>query len=505
MGRSNPTKPTVVMVRVGDLIPYARNARTHSDAQVAQIAASIKEFGWTNPILVDGEKGLIAGHGRLAAARKLGMEEVPVIELTHLSETQKKALILADNKLALNAGWDAELLNLELEELELEGVDLDLVGFGEEERNALRPEVVNEGLTDEDAVPEPPPEPITKPGDIWLLGKHRLMCGDSTSVSDVEKLMNNQKAQLLHADPPYGMGKENDGVANDNLYREKLDAFQMEWWATFRTFIDDNASVYIWGNAPDLWRLWYVSGLSKSEGLTIRNQIIWNKKFGHGINNESHRMYATTTEHCLFFMVGEQGFNNNADNYWDGWDSLRNYLVNEKLNSGLSNDEIKAVTNSTHSHYWAASQWQFPTKEHYEAIKLLAKGKAFKREYDDLKREYDDLKREFYKTRAYFDNTHDHMTDVWDFSRVSGEERHGHATPKPVAMMERVMKSSLSKGSLCVEPFAGSGSTLIGAEKTQRICYAMELQPKYCDVIVKRWEEFTGQKARLENAEEIST
>ena len=129
MGRSNPTKPTVVMVRVGDLIPYARNARTHSDAQIAQIAASIKEFGWTNPILVDGEKGLIAGHGRLAAARKLGMEEVPVIELTHLSETQKKALILADNKLALNADWDEQLLDLELEELELQGFDISLAGF----------------------------------------------------------------------------------------------------------------------------------------------------------------------------------------------------------------------------------------------------------------------------------------------------------------------------------------------------------------------------------------
>ena len=182
---------------VKDLIPYINNSRTHSDEQVAQIAASIKEFGWTNPILVDGINGIIAGHGRLLAARKLGMDNVPVIELTHLTENQKKALIIADNKLALNAGWDTTVLSLELEALQDTDFDLSLLGFSDKELNELlEPEVV-EGLTDEDAVPETPIEPKTKLGDIYILGNHRLMCGDSTSIDDVEKLMNGEIADFM--------------------------------------------------------------------------------------------------------------------------------------------------------------------------------------------------------------------------------------------------------------------------------------------------------------------
>ncbi len=488
----------IEMVSIGQLLPYARNARTHDDAQVAQIAASIKEFGFNNPILIADDQSIVAGHGRLAAARKLGLAEVPVVRLSHLSDTQRKAYILADNRLALNAGWDNDLLKLELQELEIEGVDLEMLGFSKEELdgllNSLEP---TEGLTDEDAVPETPEEPITKPGDIWILGRHRLMCGDSTSVDAVERLMAGAKAQLLHADPPYGMGKEGEGVANDNIYGDKLDAFQMEWWTTFRTFLEDNASAYIWGNAPDLWRLWYRGGLADSEDLQLQNEIVWAKPSGFGQSSGEMRSYAASTERCLFFLLGAQGYNNNADNYWEGWEPLRQYLVNEKEKSGLTKDQIKSVTNTSHTHYWTTSQWAFPTKEHYQAIQKLAKGDAFKREYDDLKREYDDLKQQFYATRAYFDNTHDNMNEVWDYGRVTANERHGHATPKPVAMMERIMKSSLPKGGICVEPFGGSGSTLMGAEKTGRICYTMELQAKYVDVIVKRWEEFTGKKAEL--------
>jgi DNA modification methylase len=440
---------------------------------------------------------------------RLGLEEIPAIELSHLTEIQKKALIIADNKLALNAGWDTELLSLELEELELEGLDLSLTGFGEEEISALKPEVVNEGLTDEDAVPEPPPEPITKPGDIWILGKHRLMCGDSTSVDAVERLMAGAKAQLLHADPPYGMGKEGEGVANDNIYGDKLDAFQMEWWATFRTFLENNASAYIWGNAPDLWRLWYRGGLADSERLTLRNDILWHQEgVSWGKDGMSNlRQYATMGEHCLFFMLGEQGFNSNADNYWEGWEPIRSYLENEMKRCGWTTKDLNNITGTQMAGHWVTkSQWAMITADHYAKIQKAARDHdAFKRDHDALKRDHDALKRDFYATRAYFDSSHDQMTDVWRFDRVKGAERHGHATPKPVAMMERVMKSSLPKGGICVEPFGGSGSTLMGAEKTGRICYTMELQAKYVDVIVKRWEEFTGQKARLENAAEIST
>ena len=476
-------------VKIKELQGYEFNTRTHSDSQVNQLAASIGEFGFTNPLLIDGERQIIAGHGRFAAATKLQMDEVPCIVLDHLSEAQRRAYVIADNKLALNAGWDEDLLKLELSALDKIGFDLSVVGFDEDELSGL---VIDEdiagGLTDEDDVPEVAEIPISKQGDIWLLGEHRVMCGDSTNGGDVALLMNGQMAQLLHADPPYGMGKEGDGVANDNLYREKLDEFQMDWWKAFRPAVEDNGSAYIWGNPEDLWRLWYEGGLKNSERFTMRNEIVWEKEGGQGIGSDGFRSYPPVTERCLFFMLGEQGFNNNSDNYWDGWDSIRNYLVNEKKKSGLTNDQIKAVTNTAHTHYWTTSQWAFPTEQHYKAIQRQANGDAFKREYDDLKRE-------FYGTRAYFDNAHDEMRDVWKVNRVHGNDRHGHATPKPVEMMERVMKSSLPKDGLCIEPFGGSGSTLIGAEKTNRKCYTMELQGQYVDVIVKRWQDYTGKKA----------
>ena len=184
----------IEQVSIDKLIPYAKNSRTHDDAQIAQIAASIKEFGWTNPILVDGERGIIAGHGRLMAARKLGMTEVPVIELKDLTPTQKKAYIIADNRLALNAGWDDQLLTIELNELLADKFSLDLLGFNADELNALlNPVEVIEGLTDEDEVPEPPLEPITKLGDVWVLGNHRLMCGDGKDYSNVERLLDSKK------------------------------------------------------------------------------------------------------------------------------------------------------------------------------------------------------------------------------------------------------------------------------------------------------------------------
>ena len=496
----NPTLPDKIeLIELDKLIPYARNSRTHNDDQVRQIAASIKEFGFTNPVLISDDNDIIAGHGRTLAASMLGLKKVPCLRLGHLTPAQRKAYVIADNKLALNAGWDNELLALEIGELREEGYDIDLLGFTEDELNALVVEELPEGLTDEDAVPEVQDDPISKEGDIWILGRHRLMCGDSTSIDAVEKLMAGKKAALLHADPPYGMGKERDGVANDNLYAEKLDAFQMEWWATFRTFLEDNASAYIWGNAPDLWRLWYRGGLSDSERLTLRNDILWHQEgVSWGKDGMSNlRQYATMGEHCLFFMLGEQGFNNNADNYWEGWEPIRNYLEGEMKKAGWTVKDLNRITGTQMAGHWVTkSQWSLITAEHYGKIQQAARDHdAFKRDHDALKRDHDALKREFYATRAYFDSSHDQMTDVWRFDRVKGEERHQHATPKPVAMMERVMRSSLPKNGLCVEPFGGSGSTLMGAEKSGRVCYSMELQPFYVDVIIRRWQDFTGQAA----------
>jgi len=504
MGKEIESLPTE------SLIPYARNARTHSDAQVAQIAASIREFGFNNPVLIDSDGGIIAGHGRVMAARKLGLEEVPCLRLSHLSDVQRRAYILVDNRLPELAGWNDALLGLELAALQLDEFDLGLIGFDPDELARLLDgedsAAGTEGLTDPDEVPEALPDPVTQPGDIWLLGEHRLMCGDSTDAGAVALLMDGQKSGLLHADPPYGMGKEKDGVANDNLYRDKLDAFQMQWWNAFRAFLDDNASVYVWGWEDSLMSFYLRLRDDEHDRITKRNYIVWNKKSGQGMSQESLRRFVPVTEHALFFMLGEQGFNNNSDNYWDGWEPIRGYLEGEMKKTGWSVKDLNRITGTNMGGHWVTkSQWSLITAEHYAKLQAAAKGDAFKREHDELKREHDELKRDydalrrdFYATRAYFDNTHDNMTDVWEFPRVTGDDRHGHATPKPVDMISRAIKSSLPSDGLCVEPFSGSGTTLIAAEQTGRRCYAMEISPQYVDVAVRRWQKFTGKQAVLE-------
>lgn len=268
---------------VATLIPYARNSRTHSDEQIAQIASSIKEFGWTNPILVDGENGIIAGHGRLAAARKLGHTQVPVIELTGLTETQKKAYIIADNRLALNAGWDNDILTLEIQELTDEGFDTSLLGFDPKELDALlEPEQI-EGLTDEDAVPEVPEEPKTKLGDIYQLGNHRLMCGDSSSISDIDKLLDGVYPNAIVTDPPYGIGIDGQKKSisvnpkhNRKFHEKKNWDSQRPDKGIFNWIVSMNVPSVIWGGnyfadllpATRGWLYWSKGqdGLTMSDG-----------------------------------------------------------------------------------------------------------------------------------------------------------------------------------------------------------------------------------------------
>ena len=495
---------------VDRLRPYERNARTHSVEQVAQIAASIVEFGFTNPILVDSSDGIIAGHGRLSAAQELGLKTVPVVVLDHLSERQRKAYILADNQLALNAGWDTDLLREELQDLAAQDFDLSLIGFSDDELADLLPEI--EELppedADADAVPEPPVDAVSKPGDVWLLGKHRVMCGDSTVITDVERLMAGGKAALMHADPPYGMGKEKDGVENDNLHNDDLDSFQMEWWATIRPFLLDNASAYIWGNAPELWRLWYKAGLGSSELMELRNQIVWDKKAIPGMASAELTQFPIATEHCLFFALGQQFRGDvNQDGYPQEWDAVRLYLADEAAAAKITSQDIKDVCGvQMFSHWFTTSQFTLIPDKHYATLQAAYPGR-FLRPWRQLKAAWDKVKsiptQKIQEARSYFDNAHDVMRDVWEFGRVTGEERHGHATPKPAAMMERVMLSSLPKSGLCVEPFGGSGSTLMGAERTGRVCYAMELTPTYVDVMVKRWQQFTGKTATLEATGEL--
>lgn len=498
-----------------ELIPYDRNTRTHSDEQITEVAASIKEFGFTNPILIDGTNGVIAGHGRLLAAKKLGLNKVPVIEVSHLSDAQKRAYIIADNKLAEKSGWDEELLALELGELAQLDYGFEVTGFSNTEFASIMDavsKVSTSGLTDPDVIPDVDEdiEPVSATGDVWICGDHRVMCGDSTSSDDVAKLSANKKASLIHADPPYGMGKQKDGVANDNLYKEKLDAFQMDWWRTFRENSEDNAAAYIWGNAPDLWRLWYTGGLADEEYFEFCNQIVWDKKSIAGMKSGLMLKYPIATEHCLFFKIGQQFVGNlNKDDFWDGWDSIFNYLKNEADAVDLNSKTLTEICDvKMYSHWFTKSQWHFISEKHYVTLQVHFKG-HFLKPYSELRKEYEEIKGGYRNhingiqggMRTYFDNAHETMRDVWEFPRVVGEERHGHATPKPVSMMERIMISSLPRGGLCIEPFGGSGSTLMGAEKSGRVCYTMEMQPMYVDVIVKRWQNFTGQQATLEGSD----
>jgi len=477
-------------VNIDELDLDPRNARKHDAKNLKAIADSLEQFGQRKPIVVWG-KTVVAGNGTMVAARSLGWTEISVARVPDdWSADQVKAYALADNRSAELAVWDEQVLTEQLKELELAEWDVEALGF----------DATVEPLQDvvEDELPEVV-EPKAKLGQVWQLGKHRVMCGDSTSVDDVAKLMRGDVADLIHADPPYGMGKEKDGVENDNLYSDKLDKFQMQWFQALRPYVADNAGVYIWGNPEDLWRLWYVGGLKDFERITFRNEIVWEQEgVSWGKDGMSNlRQFANMGERCLFLMLGEQGFNNNSDNYWEGWDSIRFYLNSEMDKLGGRSYWKLALGNQMGSHYFTKSQWTFPTKEAYVKLQDFSKGQAFKREYDELKREYDELKQQFYSTRTYFDSGHEQMHDIWKYDRVKGNERQGHATPKPVEMMGRVMRSSLHAGGLCVEPFGGSGSTLIGAEKTGRVCYTMELTPAYVDVIIARWEKLTGQTAEL--------
>ena len=474
------------------------NVRTHDSKNLESIKASLARFGQQKPIVVNSKGIIVAGNGTMMAAKMLNWSSVEIVR-TDLEGAEAIAYAIADNRTAELAGWDEAALAQQLAALQIDDEELaNIAGFTDAEIEAM---ILDGKEIEEDEVPEPPVDPITKTGDLWLLGTHRVLCGDSTKAEDVARLMNGSKAQMIHADPPYGMGKEKDGVQNDNLYADKLDAFQMAWWRAFRPHAEDNASAYIWGNAEGLWRLWFVGGLKDSERLTMRNEVTWDKREDNptmlvsGVPLESRRMYHPT-ERCLFFMLGEQGFNSNADNYWDGWEKIRSYLETERKKMGWSAEDIHRICGLANSgpgmfsHWFTKSQWTFIPEQHYLNIQAACKGDAFKREHDELKRE-------FYETRAYFDNTHDNMTDVWEFKRVTGEERHEHATPKPVEMMARAIKSSTQDGGLLVEPFLGSGSTLIAAEQLNRKCYGMEISPAYCDVIVKRWETLTGKTATL--------
>ncbi len=376
----------ITQVAVDKLIPYVNNSRKHSDAQVAQIAASIKEFGWTNPILVDGDQGIIAGHGRLMAARKLGMKEVPVIELAHLTDTQRKALIIADNKLAMNAEWDTDLLTIELNELLADNFAMEILGFDAKELTALlEPEVV-EGLTDEDAVPDVPEEPKTKLGDIYQLGNHRLMCGDSTSIDAVDKLMDGDRPDMIFTDPPYNIGYQGVSDKRDKIKNDKMED---------SAFVDFLIQTLFGCETMYVCCSWHYAHLFREAmekiGRKPKAMIVWNKV------NPAQHLDKYFKQHEIIFYYGDYG----------GQKTLRG--------------------------------------------------------------------------------------DIWTIKR---QKNTVHPTMKPVELIEMALEDNKEK-KIVFDMFGGSGSTLIACEKQNRKARLIELEPKYCDVIVKRWEEFTGKTAQL--------
>ena len=404
--------------RVEDLIPNARNARTHSDEQIAIIASSIRHFGFLNPILVDGDRGVIAGHGRLMAARKLKMVEVPCIELAHLTDADKRAYIIADNSIALRAGWNEELLRLELGELDGLGFDLDLLGFQAPELERLLAAQPGDGLTDPEDAPEIPTNPVSVVGDVWVLGKHRLVCGDCTDKAAVAACLNGVTPGLMITDPPYGVTYDpqwrNDRQENLGGGKRKRalgtvdnDA-NADWREAWTLFPGDVA--YVWHAA-----LQSVDAAQSliSAGFKIRAQIIWSKPH---------------------FAVGRGDYHWQHEPCW--------YVVREGKTGHWNGDRTQSTI------------WSIEPRI------------------------------------------------GWMVSRKGAEDPFtGHSTQKPVEAMQRPIENNTNAGQSVYDPFVGSGTTLIAAERTGRACYALELNPAYVDVALLRWQSFTGQNAVLEGSD----
>ncbi len=436
--------PQVTMKPVAELNPYQNNPRTHSRDQIAKVVRSIREFGWTNPILLDRDGMVVAGHARLEAAKSIGLTEVPTICLSHLSPAQVRAYVIADNQLALDSSWDEELLRLELGALDGMNFDLSLTGFDSADIDRMLAELDvingNEGLCDEDAVPEPPAEPTTKPGDLWILGDHRLLCGDSSKATDLDRLLGGASIHLVNMDPPYNVKVEprsNNAIAaglssftaqktthhqaldlarhpekahgttsvmrakdrpllNDFVTAEAFDEMLMAWFGNAARVLEPGRGFYIWGGYANCSN--YPPAM-KACGLYFSQSIIWDK------------------EHPVL----------------------------------------------TRKDFMGAHEWCFYGWKEGAAHQFLGPNNA---------------------------------TDLWHVKKVNPQSM-VHLTEKPVELARRSIEYSSRRGENVLDLFGGSGSTLIAAEQTGRHAFLMELDPAYSDVIVKRWEEYTGQKAEI--------
>jgi DNA modification methylase len=498
------------------LIADPRNARRHPDRNIAMIQTALEEVGAARSLVIDEQNVILAGNGVHQAAERAGLTKVRIVETdgdtivavrrSGLTDQQKQRLALFDNRAAELAQWDVDALL----ELRAAGLALEPLWTADELCELLGDEqTAVPGLTDPEAIPKPRSTSIVM-GDLFELGAHRLLCGDTTDPDAVRRVLDGRICTMHHVDPPYGMGKEADGIANDNIYGAELDAFQMRWWRAWLPGLTPNGSAYVWGNAPDLWRLWWTGGLAAQKDLLVRNEIVWDKGSACGMASDLAHCYAPATERCLFLMRGPQFLGNqNKDDYWEGYEPLRTWLVAERDRAGWTIADIHRITGTQMAGHWfGQSQFQPISRHHYHLLAAAAAGSAFAEPYDDLfdrmfggvrdggnahRRQLAERVRE---ARSFFDNTHDVMTDVWQFPRVVGEERFGHATPKPVAMVARALKSSSRIGDVIGVPFAGTGPEIIAAEQFGRACCAIEIEPAYCQIVIDRWEAFTGQHAR---------
>ena len=417
----------IVRVDVDKLIPYINNAKQHSESQILKLASSIREFGFVNPVLIDKDYNIIAGHGRVMAARKLEMKEVPCLYIEGLSEAQRKAYILADNRLGELAEWDMDLVRLELEELELADFDIDLTGFDINE--FLKPDEIVEV-----DVPDLPEKPKAKVGDIYELGgKHRLICGDATKLSDVEKLTKGLEVDLVVTDPPYNMGYQGAGntkdrkskkIMNDKMSAEDFKRFLTDVYTNYFTVMKDGASIYVF--YKELGEGIFITAM-RDGGLTYKQELIWVKNQLVIGGSKYQSMY----EPCLMGCKGK------SIKIWNGKRKQRSVIEHIDL---MSEDELRSA--------------------------LLS---ILHEEETDIIRENKPLKNDM------------------------------HPTMKPIKLLAKLIQNSSNKGDIVLDLFGGSGSTLIACEQLDRICYTSELDPKYVDVIIERYESFTGKKAVLLN------
>ncbi len=400
-----PENYALERVDVSALSAFAGNPRTHSDGQIDQIAASIREFGWTNPILVDADGTIIAGHGRLEAAKRLQLREVPVIRLGHLSEAQRRALVIADNQLALNAGWDEIALSNLIRDLDAEGFELDILGFMAQdlERYLAGIDSDTAAESDEGSIPEVPDEPVSKPGDLWILGNHRLLCGDATVLSDVERLMDGQLADMVFTDPPYN-------VDYGNVAKGKLNG---------------------------------------------KDRRILNDALGDGF-------YQFLYDACVNMLTVTKG---------------ACYIC-------MSSSELHTLQKAFTE---AGGKWS--------TFVIWAKN-TFTLGRSDYQRQYEPILYGWKRGADHFWCGARDQGDVWfvDKPRVNDL----HPTMKPVELVERAIRNSSKSRDIVLDLFGGSGTTLIAAERTGRSARLLELDPRYVDVIVERWQSFTGNTGVLE-------